>query len=293
MKRQDIARILAFPFMKLLLFLIIALSSVSGFAQNADIQKLVEAEKAFAQLASEHGTKQAFLANMSDDAVVFTPDRTLAKPFWSARGENSSLLSWAPNFAAISSSGLIGYTTGNWEFRPKGKDDVPTGFGDFITVWQRQPNGQYKWLIDIGISHDKPAKYSTEWTTFADTTKETNENKSSAADSANRFFELASGEGLMKAYKQYAADDIRLYREGAFPAIGKGKIGDLVGKEKGKIAFAKRTSFLGSADLAYINNTYTLTQPDGKIEKGNFLQIWHLRNGRWQIVLDIFKPAAA
>ena len=97
----------------------------------------------------------------------------------------------------------------------------------------------------------------------------------------------------MKAYKQYAADDIRLYREGAFPVLGKGKIGDLVGKDKGKIAFAKRTSFLGSADLAYINNTYTLTQPDGKIEKGNFLQIWHLRNGRWQIVLDIFKPAAA
>ena len=274
-----------------LLILLLVFEAVC-FGQISDVEKLVDAEKAFAQLAAEKGTKHAFLANMSDDAVVFTPDRTLAKPYWSARGESSSLLSWSPNFAAVSSSGLLGYTTGNWEFRPKGKDDAPTAFGDFITVWQRQPQGMYKWVIDIGIGHDKPPKYSTDWTTSNEPTKEINENKSSAADFANRFFEIAAADGLMKAYKQFAADDIRLYREGAFPAIGKAKISELVNKDKGTYAFAKRTSFFGSADLAYVNNTYTLTRAGGKSEKGNFLQIWRLRNGRWQIVLDIFKPAA-
>jgi ketosteroid isomerase-like protein len=275
-----------------LILILVLIVTAGGFAQNSDLQKLVETEQAFANLAAERGTKHAFLENMTDDAVVFTPDRTLAKPFWAARGESASLLSWAPNFAAISSSGLIGYTTGNWEFRPKGKDDAPAGFGDFITVWQRQPDGRYKWVIDIGIGHEKPAKYSTEWTTYSDKIIETNENKSSAADFANRFYELAGSAGLMKAYKQFAADDIRLYREGEFPAIGKAKIGELINKDKGKFAFAKRTSFFGSADLAYINNSYTVAQADGKVVKGNFLQIWRLRNGRWQIVLDIFKPAA-
>src|SRR3982750_4365980 len=191
--------------MKQFLILIFVLAfSVAGSAQNPDLQKLVQSEQAFAKLASERGTKYAFLENMTDDALVFTPDKTVAKPFWAARGESSSLLSWAPNFAAVSSSGLLGYTTGNWEFRAKGKDDTPTGFGDFITVWQRQPDGKYKWVIDIGVSHDKPVKYSTEWTTFSDKVIETNENKSSAADFANRFYELPGPGGLMRGYTQLA-----------------------------------------------------------------------------------------
>jgi ketosteroid isomerase-like protein len=278
--------------MKVLIIILIASSAFVVRAQD-DLKKLVDTEKAFAELAAQKGTKHAFLANMSDDAVIFTPDRTLAKPYWTARPDSASLLSWAPNFAAISSSGLVGYTTGNWEFRPNGKDDAPTAFGDFITVWQRQPDGNFRFVIDIGISHDKPAVYSTEWTTFAEASKETNENKSSAADSANRFYETAASNGMLSAYKQFAAEDIRLYREGELPALGKSKISVLVKKETGRIAFAKRSTFFGSNDLAFINNTYTFTRPDGKATNGNFLQVWRLRHGRWQIVLDIFKPASA
>ena len=37
---------------------------------QTDIQKLVAAEHAFAQMAAENGTKAAFLANMTDDALV-------------------------------------------------------------------------------------------------------------------------------------------------------------------------------------------------------------------------------
>jgi len=55
-----------------------------------------------------------------------------------------------------------------------------------------------------------------------------------------------------------------------------------------KINYSKRSAFFNAAELAYIYNTYILTRADKTTEKGNFVQIWKLRGGKWQIVPDIF-----
>ena len=64
--------------MKVLIIILIAASAFVTRAQD-DLRKMVDTEIAFAKLAAEKGTRHAFLANMSDDAVIFTPDRTVAK----------------------------------------------------------------------------------------------------------------------------------------------------------------------------------------------------------------------
>ena len=258
------------------------------FAQS-DLQKLVATEHAFAQLAADKDTRTAFLANMSDDALVFTPDRTNAKPYWEARTVTKSLLSWAPNYADISSNGILGYTTGNWEYRAKGKDDVPSAFGDFITLWLRQPDGKYKFVIDIGVGHPKPERYSTEWTTFAPVASGKKEKFKPTADAATEFYELAAAKGIAKAYEVYADENIRSYREDKLPILGKKSVLKILKSDKAEFAFAKRSSTFSSDDISYNLNTYTRTK-GGKVEKGNFLQIWKFYGGKWHIVLDIFKP---
>lgn len=275
-------------FMKVIIVLLLLSFCGTSFAQG-DIQKIVNAERAFAQLAAVKGTKQAFLANLTDDAVLFLPARINGKEYWNARAESKGLLSWAPNYADISSNGILGYTTGNWEFRPKGKDDAPAAFGEFITLWQRQPDGAYKFIVDIGVPHDKPAKYSTD-IAYAAAPGDKNEKNSSAADVANGFFEIAVKDGRRAAYQAYAADDIRMFRENKMPVIGKRAMLAEIKNVKGRMAFAKRSVFFGASDIAYIANTYTFTNEDKTIEKGNFVQIWKHMGGRWQIVLDIFKP---
>jgi ketosteroid isomerase-like protein len=262
--------------------------SLSAFAQS-DIQKLVSTERAFAQLAAEKGTKHAFLVNMTDDGVLFQPEKINGKEFWKSSPESASLLLWAPNYADISSNGILGYTTGNWEFRLKGKDDQPVAFGEFITLWLRQPDGTFKFVVDIGVSHDRPLKYSTD-VAYATVPGDKNEKNSSAADVANGFFELAVKDGRRAAYQAYAADDVRMFRENKMPVIGKKNMLSEIKKVKGRMAFAKRSVFFGASDIAYIANTYTFTNEDKTIEKGNFVQIWKHMQGRWQIVLDIFKP---
>src|SRR3982750_2287082 len=153
-----------------LILLCIGLLLVAKGIAQTDLEKLVDTERAFARMAAEKGTRTAFLANMTDDALVFGPDKAYGKPVWSARADGTPgvpLLSWEPNYADISANGILGYTTGNCEFRPKGKDDSPSGFGEVGTVWLRQPDGRYKWVVDIGVGHPKPEKYLTKWTTSA------------------------------------------------------------------------------------------------------------------------------
>ena len=266
---------------------VILFSSI-GYGQR-DIDRMVAAERAFAEYASANGTRNAFLEFSAADLILFLPDKVKTADYWNAQGESPGLLSWAPNYADISSNGIIGYTTGNWEFRARGKDDVPAGFGQFVTIWQRMPDGKFKFLIDIGISHDKPAQFSTALMAPSYPTSP-NEKRSSAADTANSFFETAGNFGLNKAYKAFAAEKIRGFREGEMPILGKDRFLSAIKKLRSKTNFAKHGVFFGTTDIAYIANTYTRSVDSKVIEKGNFVQIWKLIDGRWQIVLDIFKP---
>jgi hypothetical protein len=276
--------------MKIAALLFILFLSASVFAQvEKDLQMLAETEKSFARFAAEKDTKSAFLEYAAPDGIMFSPNAVNAKEYWNARGASKGLLSWQPSFADISSNGVLGWTTGPWEFRPNGKTDAPTAFGEFVTLWQKQPDGKFRFVLDIGISHDKAQVEGVDWKSPADVGKELNERRMSAGDSSNGFFQTAN-QNLAKAYKTYAANDIRVLREGKMPILGKEAFLSELKKDKSTVAFAKRSVFFGAADLAYITNTYTLTRADKTTEKGNFVQIWKLRGGKWQIVLDLFNP---
>jgi hypothetical protein len=146
--------------------------------------------------------------------------------------------------------------------------------------------------VDIGVSHDKPAAYTTELAapSYGSSPNDIN---TSAADTANAFFEIAGQMGLSKAYQTYSAKNIRSFREGSLPMIGKDKLLSYVKKGKTRTSLTKRTVFFGSADIAYVTNSYSQTKQDKSVEKGNYMQIWKFIDGRWQIVLDIFKPVPA
>jgi ketosteroid isomerase-like protein len=269
------------------LLVLILLISIRAFGQS-DLQKLVDTENAFANAAAQNGTRAAFLEFLADDSMVFNPGRSNGKQVWTARKESPSLLSWYPIFADISASGLIGYTTGPWEYRPKGKDDAPTGFGHYMTIWQKQPNGNFRAVLDLGVTHGKPETPETKLTSVNSRTGKEPESKSYAGDTAARFFDTASKKGLEKAYKEFAADDIRVMRQGKEPFVGKKAALKEIAENKNSLSVSKRMSFYGSDDVAYATNTYSFTKEGQTVETGNFVQIWKNRAGRWQIVLDIF-----
>lgn len=275
---------------KILFLLVFILSLTNIFAQN-NLQKLFDTEKSFERRVAEKGINQAFIEFLAADGVCFNPNPVNCREFWKNRAPSSAALFWNPNFVDVSSNGAMGYTTGNSIYQPKGKDDTTAYYGEYVTLWQRQPDGSYLAALDMGLSHDKPASIETNWTSPPDSGKELNEKKFSAADASTSFFEMNTKQGIGKAYKMFLADDVRLLRDGKTPIVGKQNALNEFKNYKSQVAFAKRSVFVGAADMAYISNSYIIYDRKGnQTETGNFLQIWKLRGERWQIVLDAFAP---
>jgi ketosteroid isomerase-like protein len=101
--------------------------------------------------------RTAFLANLSQDAVIFRPLPMNGHASWESRPESKATLVWEPAFAEIAASGDFGFTTGPWEFHPPaGAENTEIGYGDFLSVWQRDTTGTWRVVLDDGVEHAKP-----------------------------------------------------------------------------------------------------------------------------------------
>lgn len=65
-------------------------------------------------------------------------------------------LSWQPLQAEVATSGDLGYTFGGWVMKAKtqlGEDT--TLYGDYMTVWKKQPDGSWKYVVEGGNNTPK------------------------------------------------------------------------------------------------------------------------------------------
>src|SRR5215203_3079017 len=124
---------------------------------------VVEAEHAFAQHSIDQGMKPAFLAYAAPEGVIVNRQGPVnAIETWSKRDPApTGLLTWWPTYADVSRAGDMGWTTGPFEFREKPADEKPADTGHFFTVWRKQPDGAWKWVLDLGIRHPAPATTET------------------------------------------------------------------------------------------------------------------------------------
>ncbi len=105
-------------------------------------------------------------------------------------------------------------------------------------------------------------------------------------EAQQKFVELAkanSGDAALGV----AAEEIRVYRDGSFPTVGKNAAGALLKTKAGKMSFEPMGSDMShSGDLAYTCGKYLLTSSEGA-EAGHLFQIWQTdAAGSWKFVLD-------
>jgi hypothetical protein len=115
---------------------------------TANPSAVVAAELAFARMAQEKGQWAAFRQFAADDALMFTPQPTQAKAWLKGRAEPPVAVKWQPYEVWMSCDGSLAVTKGAWQ--------RPNGVGYFTTVWQRQKNGDYKWVLDQGDALKEP-----------------------------------------------------------------------------------------------------------------------------------------
>ncbi len=275
--------------MKYLLVLLIFVVFQSAPAQNAGRQ-IADVERAFERVVAEKGIREGFIEFLSPAGVLLMPDAVNGREAWRSRPASPAALTWNPVWIDVSSNGLMAYSIGNSQYRPKGKDGQAVYFGHYLSIWQKQPDGRFLAAFDAGINHDRPSSLPTEWMSPTDIGNEKNPERLSAADSAVGFYEAAAESGASKAYRSFLAEDAIVLRDGKQPAFNRKAAIELIGRDS-RVSFAKRKTFVESADLAYVHARYAITDKYGKeTEKGNFVQVWKLRKKRWLIVADMLVP---
>jgi ketosteroid isomerase-like protein len=144
------------PLIMLKKYLIFLALSVYAPCTNAQtpFHEIVKAERNFEKSCLEKGIRQGFLANLDSTAVAFTKKGIEnAYQFWNSLPEFQGIYSWAPSFAEVSIAGDWGYTTGAVEYRDSLISDPPSAYNQYTTVWHKTPEGEWKYLADIGNKH--------------------------------------------------------------------------------------------------------------------------------------------
>ena len=117
------------------------LSKVDVIAQPVEV---VAADIRFARAARETGQWAAFRAFAADGALIHGRGGAIAALPWLAQQEEpAEAVQWAPSAVWASCTGDTAVTYGRFR-EPEGN------WGQYVTVWQRQFDGDYKWAYDMG-----------------------------------------------------------------------------------------------------------------------------------------------
>jgi ketosteroid isomerase-like protein len=119
---------------------------------------IIDAERAFARMAKETNTRAAFLAYLTVDSITFGQGPHKGKAHILEKPAGDDLLEWEPAFVDVAASGDFGYDLGPWQFRRHRVDASPIAWGTFITIWKKQKDGKWKFVLDAGNQGLEPEK---------------------------------------------------------------------------------------------------------------------------------------
>jgi len=118
--------------------------------------EVLSVDAAFSAASVAQGSGPAFEQFAAPNAVavsgpefVFGPE-AIGAAFASEPGD---VVSWVPRFSDAAASGDLAFTVGEAVFELS----VGTFYSKYLTVWQKQNTGDWKWVADFGNSRPAPA----------------------------------------------------------------------------------------------------------------------------------------
>jgi ketosteroid isomerase-like protein len=112
-----------------------------------------EADEAFSAMSKSKGLRTAFFEFIDSNGVILRPN-TLplaggdAMDFITQSNDTSLTMTWQPKEVMVAASGELGYSYGVYAVQQKGEDSVT--YGSYVTIWKRQPNGKWKFILQSG-----------------------------------------------------------------------------------------------------------------------------------------------
>jgi ketosteroid isomerase-like protein len=127
----------------------------------AAVDKVRATDSLFSDLADRTGIAFAFSNNADDYGAIFGSPGLAVGPkaireFLESQGSASSL-SWRPIYSSVAGSLDLAFTIGDYTTTSRGTSGAAIQrFGKYLTVWKREKDGTWKFVIDGGNA--TPAK---------------------------------------------------------------------------------------------------------------------------------------
>ncbi len=259
-------------------------------------QAVLATEASFAEQVTKDGMKTAFVANAAPTAIIVENGKLVeAQAAWSARQvKPNSRLTWYPLLADVAQTGDLAYTAGPWTML---QNDRAQSAGEYVTLWRKQPDGQWKYAVGmsierIGVAPAAPAVVPAPRQALAMATPSMAPT-SVLLDLDTKF---AAAELLKPGatYQQYLSSEARLYRPGLSMMQGLAAVANMKNLDKGYF-FAPTTGYLSAGgDLGYVVGTYRHSgDARHPQESGSYLRIWRREaEGGWRLALEMFNSPA-
>jgi len=150
MKTKNGVNLVFFVYIAILFLIISCNNSVNG----PEPGQLLKADRDFSALSVKEGMHKAFLEFAADSAVMLRDKsyplvgRGAISDLFAGRSDTSFTLSWEPVYEKIATGGDLGYTYGT--YTRKNKASGEEGRGTYLTIWQKQADGRWKFVLDTG-----------------------------------------------------------------------------------------------------------------------------------------------
>lgn len=125
---------------------------------------LIQVDEQFSADAQKIGVGEAFARYAAPDARMLPQGKDVVSGLDGVRNQmagfpKGATLSWKPFLADVAASGDLGYTLGTYELRAKDDAGQATvAYGKYCSIWKKQPDGSWKWVVDVGTSSPEPSK---------------------------------------------------------------------------------------------------------------------------------------
>jgi len=115
------------------------------------VEEIKKAEADFSNLSAKVGMRKAFLQYLDTTGVLLRSGHNpivgkAAIDFLNPINDSSFTLTWVPSAVFASMFGDMGYTYGIYTY----KDRDTTSYGTYVSIWKRQPDGSWKYVLDTG-----------------------------------------------------------------------------------------------------------------------------------------------
>lgn len=262
-----------------------------------DLQQVVAAERAFAARAQVVNARQAFAEYFAPDAILFAPFARPAFPRLREAPDWAVNIQWRPVAAAISGTGDMGYTTGPSEYR-RAPGEAPVGFGHYTSVWQRQADGRFLVVIDVGIEHPVPELHAPDWTPPANPPPHAAPLDGAARNAATRALrdldaQLGAAKPGADALAPLLDDDARWHRGGQLPVVGRRAVLEAIARATETIEWSPEATVIaasGDFGYAYGRGRWQRGSDSGELA---YLNVWQRRDGDWRLLVHVSNAVSA